>query len=495
MFYNGPTGMNHIALHLRDIHAGRKNGRLIVRTVDGERILAFQDGGFIFARTSVLGERLGEILVKMGRLSPEDAATIPSLTATGAMVGEALVAKRLISHKDLYEALLAQMSHISLALFRHHDAVFRFEERPRIVDADFEMKMYLPQVLELGIRDMDCHPSMIEFLGPKIPVAGSGEAGKTLGANEKALLASFDGRKSAEDLSESVAMEPKAFWKTLFLLYCLGLADLKETGPAPAVKPELERDSEPLPEPEASKEIQEAIRETLEIHGRLGQLDFYQLLGVGRTAGDEEIKKAYFKQARRFHPDRFGRSADAELREKIDSVFDAITKAYRTLTSRELRAIHESKLAGPAPADDKDHSRNAEIRFRQGKTLFSQGRYEEAQVLLEEAVRLKDDKGDYYLLLAMAESKIPSLSKKAERDFLRAIEIEPWNPEAYAGLGYLYRQVGLALRARKQFEKALEIDPDHKAACQGLEETDGEAGGKKGKKGIFTKDLFGGKKK
>jgi curved DNA-binding protein CbpA len=485
------ASMNHVAIHLREIHAGRKNGRLVARKGDWERILAFQDGGLIFAKTTVPEERLGAILTNLGRLSPENAAMIPGLTSSGHMIGEALISKRLITHKDLYEALLAQMSHISLALFSEFEAQFRFEERERIVDVDFEMKMYVPQLIELGIREMPCHPALIDFLSPRVPMAGGSGASKTLGSDDKSLLASLDGRRTSEEIAATSVMEPKSFWKMLFLLYCLDLVQLHEPAPAPA----------PAPAPEAAPAAAEPpvhsaeIGEVLDFHSRLPKLDYYQILGVGRAAEEDEIKKAYFKLARRYHPDHFGRQVDPEVRDKIDAVFDAVTKAYRTLTSRDKRAMYSSKQAGPAPSDDKDRGRNAEIRFRQGKTLFSQGRYEEALALLEEAVRLKDDKGDYYLLLAMAESKIPSLSKKAERNFLRAIEIEAWNPEAYVGLGYLYKREGLALRSRKQFEKALELDPDHKAARQGLDEFDGKAEGKKGMKGMLGKDLFGSKKK
>jgi curved DNA-binding protein CbpA len=491
--------MNHVAIHLKDIHAGRKNGRLVARKGDWERILAFHDGGLIFAKTNIPEERLGAILANMGRLSPEDAASIPSLTSSGQMIGEALIAKHLITHKDLYEALLAQMSHITLALFSEFEAQFHFEERDRIVDIDFEMRMYLPQLIELGIREMPFHPALIDFLGLKLPIAGGYGSSKTLGADEKILLASLDGRRSGEEIAATSALEPKTFWKTLFLLYCLDLARWLEPAAAPAPAPASVPEAPPEPPPssvppDAPAEMTTEIGDVLEFHGRLPQLDYYQILGVGRAAGEDEIKKAYFKLARKFHPDRFGRQADSETKDKIDAVFDAVTKAYRTLTSRDKRAMYSSKQAGPAPADDKDRGRNAEIRFRQGKTLFNQGRYEEALALLEEAVRLKDDKGDYYLLLAMAESKVPDLSKKAERNFLRAIEIEAWNPEAYVGLGYLYKREGLALRARKQFEKALELDPEHKAARQGLDETDGKADGKKSRKGILSKDLFGGKK-
>ncbi len=499
MFYNDLEPMNHVALFLKDIHAGRKCGRLTACGNGWERTLAFQDGGLIFARTTLPEERLGTVLLNMGRISQEVADSIPSLTGSGRMIGEALIAKRLISHKDLYEALLAQMSKISLALFPVFDAQMHFEKRERIVDVEFEMKMYVPQIIELGIRDMACPPTLVEFLGPKIPASTGRGTPRTLGSPEEGLLASLDGSRTARDLAAATPMDKDRFWKALYLLYCLDLADLREA-------PESATDESPAPRdpaldaaipagPVVSADLQAAIEEMIDFHRRLPHLDYYQILEVGRTAGEDDVKKAYFRLARKYHPDRFGRAVEPEMRDKIETVFDAVTKAYRTLGRKDQRGLYDSKTAGSPPAEDKDRGRNAEIRFRQGKTLFGQGRYDEALVLLEEAVRLKDDKGDYYLLLAMAESKIPSLGRKAERDFRRAIEIEPWNPEGYVGLGYLYKREGLALRARKQFEKALEIDSEHKAARQGLEESDDKGEGRKSLKGILGKDLFGGKKK
>ncbi|HEX2694935.1 MAG TPA: hypothetical protein VHP61_04225, partial [Acidobacteriota bacterium] len=121
-------------------------------------------------------------------------------------------------------------------------------------------------------------------------------------------------------------------------------------------------------------------------------------------------------------------------------------------------------------------------------------RYDDAVSLLEEAVRLRKNKGDYYLLLAMAESKIPSYRKKAEEDFLKAVGLEPWNPEAYVGLGCLYKNEGLMTKAARQFQKAVDADPDHKLAQQELELIN-KGNRPKGLKGFLSKDFFGSKKK
>jgi tetratricopeptide (TPR) repeat protein len=176
-------------------------------------------------------------------------------------------------------------------------------------------------------------------------------------------------------------------------------------------------------------------------------------------------------------------------------VFDAITNAYRILSNKDARRVYDAKSGSAATQEDvQDSFRKAEIKFRQGKTLHGQGRFNEAITYLEEAIRVRKDKGDYFLLLAMVESKVPTYVKKAEQDFLKAIQLEPWNPEGYVGLGLLYKAEGLHTKAVKQLEKALEAEPSHPTANEALEELTGKSK-KKGARGLFGMDFFGPKKK
>ncbi|HET7457023.1 MAG TPA: molecular chaperone DnaJ [Gemmatimonadaceae bacterium] len=63
--------------------------------------------------------------------------------------------------------------------------------------------------------------------------------------------------------------------------------------------------------------------------------DFYSVLGVERTASDDDIKKAYRKLAMQYHPDRNGGSKDAEEK------FKAITEAYDVLRDANKRAAYD----------------------------------------------------------------------------------------------------------------------------------------------------------
>jgi molecular chaperone DnaJ len=63
--------------------------------------------------------------------------------------------------------------------------------------------------------------------------------------------------------------------------------------------------------------------------------DYYKVLGVGKNASDEEIKKAYRKLARKYHPDR--NQGDKQAEEQ----FKEVSQAYDVLSDAEKRKQYD----------------------------------------------------------------------------------------------------------------------------------------------------------
>src|SRR5580765_5064304 len=72
--------------------------------------------------------------------------------------------------------------------------------------------------------------------------------------------------------------------------------------------------------------------------------DYYKILGVERGAADDEIKKAYRRLARKYHPDV---SKEANAKEK----FQEVAEAYETLRDKDKRAAYDS-LGSHRPGQD-----------------------------------------------------------------------------------------------------------------------------------------------
>ena len=63
--------------------------------------------------------------------------------------------------------------------------------------------------------------------------------------------------------------------------------------------------------------------------------DYYEVLGVSRNADDAQIKKAYRKLAKKYHPDTNAGDADAEQK------FKEVTEAYTVLSDKEKRKMYD----------------------------------------------------------------------------------------------------------------------------------------------------------
>ncbi|MGB7442469.1 MAG: DnaJ domain-containing protein [Coleofasciculaceae cyanobacterium] len=151
---------------------------------------------------------------------------------------------------------------------------------------------------------------------------------------------------------------------------------------------------------------------------------YYEILGLQPGASQVQIKEAYRKQARTWHPDRFPNNP--QLKQKAEEEFKKINEAYQQL---KLYQVEAQPIPAPKTANHKTaptrvyyHSVSPETYYNQGVDNVQSGRYQEA---LE--------------------------------DFTQAIRLNPYYIEAYRYRGFVCSQLGYAHRAKSDLRKVVEL--------------------------------------
>lgn len=77
----------------------------------------------------------------------------------------------------------------------------------------------------------------------------------------------------------------------------------------------------------------------------LSAVDYFQVLGVSQAVSPGDIKKAFYRESRTYHPDRFFHLADSQEKSDIGSIYKRITEAYYVLRDDAKRKKYLADLA------------------------------------------------------------------------------------------------------------------------------------------------------
>jgi len=196
------------------------------------------------------------------------------------------------------------------------------------------------------------------------------------------------------------------------------------------------------------------------------KVNYYEVLGVERSASEDEIRDRFRKLARENHPDRYQGpdKADAERR------FQTLTEAVNVLTNPARRKQHDSELAGGGKAAAADFSQVAKAYLAKGVKAYKEGDIRTAYENFDMAVKhnAQDAKAWHYLALAAA--RIPAYMRQAVQAIEAAVQREPHNPTFLKDAGLLSKRAGLTAKAERYLEQALQWDSDNVEAQNALAE-------------------------
>jgi Tfp pilus assembly protein PilF len=441
------------------INRRRLTGTLSVAYHGITKKVYFQIGNAIFASSGYEDDRLGEVLLKEGKITVHQYdESVDVLKKTGRRQGAILVDLGYLTPKDLFWAVKYQVREIIYSLFQLQDGAYEFVEGT-IPSEVITLNMSTANLIYEGVkriedwtrirREMPDTERVFEFNDDPVSLFQDIE----LGPQDKGVLSLVDGKRTIKKVIVDSGLNSLDALKTLYTLWAIGIITEKKDLEATF---SLSLDDILGPVKQRETAFEERVSS---LWGRLGSLGPADLLEVEPTADLETIKKSYFRLAKEFHPDRQRELAEPSARERLMAIFDAITDAYNA-----LKAEAERPKVDVAGADE---------AARLGMAEMKAGNFSLAADFLAEAVRLKPDSAAYWNYLSLALSRLPQKAKEAEEAILKAINLDPSNSGYHTNLGLIHLKGGRKADARKKFQEALSLDPGNQRARQALEKMGG----------------------
>ncbi len=117
-----------------------------------QKTLYFRHGELIFAQSSEKEERLGETLLKEGKITHEQFVEASKEVAPGRHLGSILVDKGFIKASDLQLGIKTQLENIVISLFHYKNGRFYFLEGKNILDGIQKVDLNIDDLIIRGIK-------------------------------------------------------------------------------------------------------------------------------------------------------------------------------------------------------------------------------------------------------------------------------------------------------------------------------------------------------
>ncbi len=485
-----PPGLAEV---IRDLYLDEKTGTLVLSRSGVEKRILLDRGMILAASSSLPDENLAHVLVAHGWMRPEESEALKGLNDR--QVGETAARRGLLTPMTLQQANRDLAQRILTALFRWDEIEFRFEEGPvtaGLLETDvvvsFEMIIRALRTMSgfEPIREALLRQDRTLRLSDQIylPVDRL-----TLAPIEGFLLSRVDGQTKVRDvLAQMPTADEEAATRFLFGLLILGLVNfVPAISAGPLSCGDLVRGDE-----EKRKREDRERAEVLEFYRTVRDGTPQAILGILEGTSQDRVKTAYLERKERYQPARFMKKVQQDLKEELQIIEARLLESFLKVRSEKLGAaraagtstekvvsldleslsLRKELTKTERQSMEEEKSRMADQFFAKARDYFKMADYFNCIRYCEFATSYSDKNAAVFGLLGQALMRNPDYrwQKKAENAFLRAAELEPFNPGHLVALGHFYKSHGLFAKARKEYEKTLELMPGHAEALSSLRE-------------------------
>lgn len=470
---------------LVQLNRNRMTGTLSLTTASFTKNIYLSEGDVIFASSTYEDDRLGEMLLKAGKITVEqyDKSVEMLKSAKDKRQGAILVELGYLTPKELFWGVKYQVNEIIQSMFIPEDGDYEFRTGELPMQEVITLRISIGNLIYAGAnkivnwtrirKEMPHTDSVLKLTEDPLSLFQSIE----LTQQDKKILSLVDGKRTIKEIIDSSWMGSFDALKVLYVLWSIGmveeqmLADEKTAGKEGEAKTEDAVTLNDILKP-PSEEDELLQKRVDEIYSRIGSMTMDELLEVKGKADSDTIKRNYYRLAKEFHPDRNFSSTDPSLKIKLTVIFDAITKAYKVMKDERKRDEYFASLVAPKREEGAvDVSAHAAALFKEGVADFRKGDFWSAIDKFKWATKMAPTNTDYLSYLSLAYSKVPGRVKEAEGALLTAVKLDPYNAELHSHLGLVYMKAGMKKRAHTEFQKALKIDPKNEKAKKGVENT------------------------
>jgi hypothetical protein len=233
------NGLREFQLHkiLTDLNSNKKTGTLMVKTPVCIRKIYLDKGEVIFASSTWKDERLGEVLLKGGKINLEQyEESVRVLKMTGKKQGTILVELGYLTPKELFWAVKYQAKEIIYSLFSLEYAEYEFIEGEVPQKDILILKIHLGSLLYEGIKRIDnftrIKRELPDFRYPLSISIGTSSLfeGIEFSPLQKSILSLIDGKRGIMELVDHAGSDARPFevLKSLYVLWFIGI--LKKSG-------------------------------------------------------------------------------------------------------------------------------------------------------------------------------------------------------------------------------------------------------------------------